>query len=97
MTAILIPEETPEENARRFCFAVGWHDEGDTRVMFRNGGVVNLPELLSGYAEQVMKERDAYKKLALEMAVIDIGPFILTKGVDAGSSLSGSSPCGDPQ
>lgn len=85
MTAILIPEETPEENARRFCFAVGWHDEGDTRVMFRNGGVVNLPELLSDYARYVMEERDAYKKLALELLSVTPGPITL-KGVNCSTT-----------
>lgn len=45
-------------------FLAGWHDRGDTLVTLGNGAQIQLPGAMSKFAEQIMAERDHWKKLA---------------------------------
>jgi hypothetical protein len=71
---------TPIEEARRFCHLAGWHDHGDTRVMFRHGGFMEMPEALAEYSAHMIAERDAWRKIAEDLQNVTIAPPIIVSG-----------------
>jgi len=68
---------SPEDEARRFCYLVGWHHYGDTRVMLGSGGYLKLPEMLADYARQITAERDAWRKIAQDLQAVTLTKTIV--------------------
>lgn len=75
--AIKAMQPSPMDQARRFCLNAGWHNRGDTTVTLDNGGILQLPECLTHYTEQIAAERDHFQKIALDALGLHTVHYIL--------------------